>query len=196
MARPPSSICTAVFFNFLWSARGAAQTSPGIAGVSAHDNALPTLSEVAELAARACPEVTLALSRAETPRDLVRACDRALEAKAQRGRACDPERDGLCVKNLDLGTRQEGGSSPSRVLLGWYLLAPPYGEDLKPNYRAPLGQWSLWVSSDTAKQCERKREESLKRTPGDSNAPGVEVFFARASAAVCIASDDPRLRDR
>jgi hypothetical protein len=58
----------------------------------------PTARETAELVARACPRIVLKRADGSTLRDLVRECDRQLEREAQPGRACDEERDGLCVK--------------------------------------------------------------------------------------------------
>jgi hypothetical protein len=53
--------------------------------------------------------------------------------------------------------------------------------------RAPLARWVQWQAFDTAEACEREVRERMKISP-----PG--LYHARDIAALCIASDDRRLR--
>ena len=97
-SRAPLRVYPALIFFFLILTVGTARAE-SIRPVATGDAALyPTARETAELLARACPRIVLGRADNSTLRDLVRECDRELERKAQPGRACDEERDGLCVK--------------------------------------------------------------------------------------------------
>jgi hypothetical protein len=78
--------------------------------------------------------------------------------------------------------------------LGWYLMVPPVNQngDYYADSKAPLNQWAIRSSHDTAKGCEKARSK-LK---GEMSEPhgqigSVSSFLAMAT---CIASDDPRLK--
>jgi hypothetical protein len=111
-ARPPSRVSVADFFAFDFldrsvlrrgrnrlrrSTTASAARQVGAAGATAA-KLYPANIEVAELVARACPRIVLTRPDGATLHDLVRACDRELEAEAAPGRACDLDLDGLCVK--------------------------------------------------------------------------------------------------
>jgi hypothetical protein len=79
------------------------------------------------------------------------------------------------------------------VALGWYLMLPP-GAPNAPNFSAPLSQWEISASFDSADACEKMRLARAGR------------YFARSLGltknphptqqdylAHCVATDDPRL---
>jgi hypothetical protein len=85
------------------------------------------------------------------------------------------------------------------ALVGWYLMAPPYGA-----VHAPLGKWDIVKVLDSAKQCQSDRDslvvtaqkelESNKGLATETKSGGTEYFDA--TAAQCIATDDPRLKEK
>jgi len=77
------------------------------------------------------------------------------------------------------------------ALAGWYLMIPPKrwlaGADI------PLSKWIILNSFDSADECEASAvslmdKEKKKNKPN----PGMETW----RAATCIATDDPRLREK
>ncbi len=76
------------------------------------------------------------------------------------------------------------------ALMGWYLFVPPQtrfwwiGEQ-RYDDAAPLSRWTLDRSFDKAAGCEAARLASQEQT-GDA--------AIRMGHAVCVASDDPRLK--
>jgi hypothetical protein len=46
-------------------------------------------------------------------------------------------------------------------VLGWFLFLPPRYEKSDVDTTAPLSQWDLWRSFDTAKECEAYRDKML-----------------------------------
>jgi hypothetical protein len=96
------------------------------------------------------------------------------------------------------------------ALIGWYLMAPPLikgGHDTYTVYRsAPLSEWIFEESFDSAVQC---RQGILDNISGNRNAavlagecaatPGTPCNTPLLDSAVlakCIASDDPRLKEK
>jgi hypothetical protein len=79
------------------------------------------------------------------------------------------------------------------IAIGWYLMLPP-GTANAPNSTAPLAQWEISASFDSADACEKMRlaragryfapSLGLKKNPH----PTEQDFVAH-----CIATDDPRL---
>jgi hypothetical protein len=103
------------------------------------------------------------------------------------------------------------------ALVGWYLMVPPDHPRLdNPNDRpfawqssAPLRAWQIVESFDSATDCKRGAQEILDRQISAFNyweqyktvkerksEAGKKVLqdFARYNNAVCIATDDPRLK--
>jgi hypothetical protein len=89
------------------------------------------------------------------------------------------------------------------ALLGWYLMLPPRIVDrFYPD--APLSQWKRFGQTEYAnkEQCEAERE-SLRDRVKDVDAEKLppERYTARTmvrglNAVQCIASDDPRLKEK
>jgi len=85
------------------------------------------------------------------------------------------------------------------ALLGWYLVGPPIiaihtvpsgpfpASDLA-NPDEPLSKWTILKSFDTAKACETARSDMLREHENRHDA----VLY---EDAVCVATDDPRLRE-
>jgi hypothetical protein len=74
------------------------------------------------------------------------------------------------------------------ALVGWYLLGPPLlrGQDGKLHVQknAPLSYWEIMKFADTPQTCELLRGLHAGPVPSDQQA-----------ASICIASDDPRLKE-
>ena len=102
---------------------------------------------------------------------------------------------------------------PIRVFAsgGWYLMLPP--PDLPPLYdnaEAPIKKWQQYESFDSAKECENGRmrhinnsislESRFEKLQGKGKKDysiQVEMAkgeFSKAMSALCIATDDPRLK--
>jgi hypothetical protein len=97
------------------------------------------------------------------------------------------------------------------ALVGWYLMAPPLGNDLKSRTGAPLYEWqSTAVSSDdsdepgtphepflTLVECEAQKAALKQGYLDESKKNPSEKMFLRfsenAGDAQCVKSDDPRL---
>jgi hypothetical protein len=63
------------------------------------------------------------------------------------------------------------------VLVGWYLILPPVGSDGRIKKDAPLSLWYVFSNFETKKQCENARQVST-------------------GVSLCVASDDPRLKQQ
>lgn len=91
------------------------------------------------------------------------------------------------------------------LALGWYLLLPPWGPTPEePATHLPLSQWTPLAAFDSAAECERAKDERVSMTADlmkkmRHNPRAERDAFAhgmRAAAAQCVATDDPRLRER
>ena len=76
------------------------------------------------------------------------------------------------------------------ALMGWYLFVPPQTRTWwigaeRYDDAAPLNKWTIERSFDKAEGCEAARL-ATEQQAGDA--------AIRMSHAVCVASDDPRLR--
>jgi hypothetical protein len=92
------------------------------------------------------------------------------------------------------------------ALVGWYLLEPPHvGEDGSPDKGVPLAQWEQMGSYTSAEECNADRESftkrdqqeynlSLRSKPPQFSLPTDAARAPKSSAAVCIATEDPRLK--
>jgi hypothetical protein len=86
------------------------------------------------------------------------------------------------------------------ALVGWYLMVPP--GPIHPDPILPaISKWEMRGSFDTAIECEDKRGMETIRTANaikdgrDLNAPETQMA-AQYMLAQCIASDDPRLKEK
>jgi hypothetical protein len=109
------------------------------------------------------------------------------------------------------------------ALVGWYLMVPPPGpprstgaSTAPPNDNAPLNQWTIRNSSDSAQACEAAKKKILdtattnmdkqqhlaERRQGLSPDNFADQAFLvadqleYATEAVCISTDDPRLKSK
>jgi hypothetical protein len=83
----------------------------------------------------------------------------------------------------------------SFALLGWYLMVPP--QPLAKYWeRPPLSKWENVGSFDTAKECERYKNDRAFEI-GEKGVQGTteteKQLFTQFTVGQCIASDDPRL---
>lgn len=153
--------------------------------------------------------------------ELVRGCECELAAETRACRekhaaqACPPEimfpfHDERCP--APQGSETNLRRAAASALAGWYLMAPPLNSDLKVDYHASLSKWALVASYDSAAECEKKRHHDLMQAAaasGDSESAELSRGVSReiyrqtmqnlvgeASGSVCIASNDPRLKEK
>ncbi len=88
------------------------------------------------------------------------------------------------------------------ALVGWYLmtpppLVPPRGEVLV-DALAPLSNWRVFHAYDSAKQCEQQHSAMFDEAKGHQNSTDASerAVFQMAMSAQCIATDDPRLKEK
>jgi hypothetical protein len=79
------------------------------------------------------------------------------------------------------------------ALVGWYLMTPP-----PDNLKAPISAWEISASYDTAEQCSLEQQTffdtAIKQRSlnlGKLRAGNEAMLHAQ-----CIASDDPRLKEK
>jgi hypothetical protein len=94
------------------------------------------------------------------------------------------------------------------ALAGWYLMLPPWSSPSKFDDKAPLNQWEQANAYDSAAVCEKSRYDTVKdllkgHAPNGNLldqktlTPETADYNARLYAAArCIASDDPRLKEK
>jgi|ERR1019366_5525132 hypothetical protein len=96
------------------------------------------------------------------------------------------------------------------ALVGWYLMTPPLNSGGIPDYDAPITSWNNEKSFDSARDCEegkvtvleskieaRKRLEQIQIHP-DKQIADQYFRWTRSvfAASKCIATDDPRLKEK
>ena len=87
------------------------------------------------------------------------------------------------------------------LLCGWYLMEPP-AIDILTFTKTPIAQWSQVGSGDTAKECENQGEKNVEFNQREEHSPRLSpgakklatTETVRSMDALCIASDDPRLK--
>jgi hypothetical protein len=98
------------------------------------------------------------------------------------------------------------------ALVGWYLLIPPVFSPMGNHPRAfndlnaSLNRWDIWASFESNTSCEKEKERIQNEAPlrlkfahehPDQDRNGNIVAVAEAwQWAECVATDDPRLRER
>jgi len=86
--------------------------------------------------------------------------------------------------------------------LGWYLMVPPDVHKGSASVKTlePMGQWLNLHSFDTAAACENGLADATKGIKDDLSKNPTSVAALRKfrwiSDAECIASDDPRLKEK
>jgi hypothetical protein len=95
------------------------------------------------------------------------------------------------------------------ALVGWYLMEPPFGDDLRPKISAPLhewnGQWDDEADRErapflTLPECEARKAADKQEFLDDAKKyPELRDMWVQISRdetyAQCVKSDDPRLED-
>ncbi len=97
------------------------------------------------------------------------------------------------------------------ALVGWYLMMPPVYQNGKEVERdidiggghldetAPLSKWAIVGSFDSAAECEKNllagRDLSVMPEP-NLKSQASQAIKRRWEFAACIASDDPRLKEK
>jgi hypothetical protein len=77
------------------------------------------------------------------------------------------------------------------ALVGWYLMVPPLTSDGKQfDANVPLAQWDARMAFDNASDCENTLYALIKDASED-NLTHQQLRHSR-----CIASDDPRLKEK
>ncbi len=91
----------------------------------------------------------------------------------------------VCQIVLEMNPRH---AAAALALVGWYLMMPPVLKNGERDYRAPLSQWDLQWSYDSAAQCQKASllRYALRQENG-------KVVSGYIWSAKCIATDDPRL---
>ena len=87
------------------------------------------------------------------------------------------------------------------LLCGWYLMEPP-ARDILTFSETPIAHWSQIWSGDTAKECQNQGEKNVQFNQKEENSPRLSpgakklatTETVRSMDALCIASDDPRLK--
>ena len=83
------------------------------------------------------------------------------------------------------------------ALVAWYLMIPPFhmsGDDVSADLHAPLSKWSQVRRFQRDSDCEAARSAEQRKPTGNLVIMlGPKQAQAVANAAVCVASDDPRL---
>ncbi len=82
------------------------------------------------------------------------------------------------------------------ALVGWYLMLPPKLAPFEVEADAPLSHWTLIASFDTSKECGNYRMAEVMRyrmNPENKQEAWNEKAYL---AALCIATDDPRLKPK
>jgi hypothetical protein len=87
------------------------------------------------------------------------------------------------------------------ALVGWYLMLPPVTSGHRVNAEAPLGQWERSSGTyDVLGECHgaiaklRQVHTPLRMVDDKIHTP--EVLARQFASAKCIASDDPRLKEK
>jgi len=92
------------------------------------------------------------------------------------------------------------------ALVGWYLMTPPVGNDLQIYSQAPLTEWRVEEAADSSDRCNdaklalfNRADAEIKQQKHETLDPSLNLPLAAmkvALAAQCIASDDPRLKEK
>jgi hypothetical protein len=84
------------------------------------------------------------------------------------------------------------------ALVGWYLIGPPLSK-LTVEPSTPLSAWRILHTFDSAADCEKALPEYRRFMEFGiihSSEAAADAAHQVASALMCIASDNPRLKER
>jgi hypothetical protein len=87
------------------------------------------------------------------------------------------------------------------ALVGWYLITAPLTDDSRADLGAPLSTWHVWRRFDSVQECEKMRKtvrgagEPAESSEQYRSPESVEPKLG-LRAAQCIATDDPRLKEK
>jgi hypothetical protein len=84
----------------------------------------------------------------------------------------------------------------SLALVGWYLMTPPSTLPPDLSYKAPLRKWLIVRGFDTADDCEDSRSSFFEESRQKVGLNMLEPAYRDFMFAECVASDDPRLREK
>jgi hypothetical protein len=73
------------------------------------------------------------------------------------------------------------------ALFGWYLMIPPNGINGSPDANAPILNWTVVDSFDTAQACANAQRQFISSAGWER-----KLTMLRPQSA-CVATDDPRL---
>jgi hypothetical protein len=91
------------------------------------------------------------------------------------------------------------------ALVGWYLMVPPLRSDQKLDASAPLSKWTIVIrgSFDSARQCDERHmkdvggvDEFLRSHLHSIPQAADQESIDAVAAEKCIATDDPRLKEK
>jgi hypothetical protein len=82
------------------------------------------------------------------------------------------------------------------ALVGWYLVTPPSTLPPDVSYKAPLRKWRIVRSFDTADDCEDSRSSFFEESRQKVALNMLEPTYRDFMFAECIATDDPRLKEK
>jgi hypothetical protein len=88
------------------------------------------------------------------------------------------------------------------ALVGWYLMVPPpvIHSSVPVDLDAPLSKWGIFSAHDSAAECEqglvafyKLAKTELLANPSDERD---RIRFYQLESSQCVASDDPRLKEK
>jgi hypothetical protein len=97
------------------------------------------------------------------------------------------------------------------ALVGWYLMMPPINPSTdNERLDAPVSEWVIDSSYDSAQECQQAihtlqrslmpprgaSAESVRSQAAKAGQHARATDYERAIAAICIATDDPRLKEK
>jgi hypothetical protein len=84
------------------------------------------------------------------------------------------------------------------ALVGWYLIAPPLinNDPARLVSDAPISSWEIISAFDTAAECEQERTSLYDSYPRYHDATLRKAAETRDHMLACIATDDPRLKEK
>lgn len=79
------------------------------------------------------------------------------------------------------------------ALVGWYLIAPVRDEHGKAEITLPISEWLQVDAFDSANECRKAGFERQRSIETHDPSPSARTL---AGVWQCIASDDPRLKEK